>query len=130
MLRDLACLAVLCVFLAADRIAVFYRIEPDSLWMYWEWLWGGVCALVFLLYGFSQLQRAPATISRCVGLFGRALVVFCLAVAFGTWFDVLLGPRDRGEWPLAVWGLVVPGVPATVVSLTVGCIIGAARRTI
>jgi hypothetical protein len=130
MVADFVCLAALCMFLAADRIAVFYRVEPDSLWMYWDWLWAAVCALTFFLYGFRQLRRTPARISRCIALLSRALVVFCLAVAFGTWFDVLLEPRDRGEWPLAVWGLLVPGVPATIASLTVGCIVGAARRTI
>ena len=122
MIADLICLGVLCLFLAMDRVVVFYRVEPDSLWMYWGWIWAGYCALVFFLYAFWQLRSARGTVGRYFGLFGRTFLILCLAVAFGTWFDVCLEPRDRGEWPLAIWGLLVPGVPAAFIAFTVGFI--------
>jgi hypothetical protein len=128
---DLVSLGILCLFLAAERLTAFCRIEPNSFWKYWETLWGSYCALLFFLYAVWQLRRARATIGRYFGLLGRAFVIFCIAVAFGTAFDVWLEPRDKGEWPLAVWGLLVPGVPATFIAFTIGFVMRGLRiRTI
>src|ERR1051325_11425067 len=64
------------------------------------------------------------------GLGSRAFLLLLCAIGFGTWFDIVLKPRNAGEWPLAVWGLLVPAVPAVAISLPLGFVLGAAKREI
>jgi len=126
---DVVCLALLCVALALDRISAFYRVELYS-YVGWPLLWGAFCAFVFTLFAFLHLRRAPATIPRYFGLGSRAFLLLLCAIGFGTWFDIVLKPRDAGELPLAVWGLLVPAVPAVAISLPLGFVLGAAKREI
>jgi hypothetical protein len=118
LLVDLVCLVLLCGYLALEMLAGHYHIAEEFIFEHVNALWATYCALVFFFYALVQLRSFPPTVGRYFGFLGRLFLLLALAAAFGTLFDIWLRPIDRGEWPLATWGIFIPPIPAAFIAFT------------
>jgi hypothetical protein len=113
------CLGLLCAYLAALILVVYYHLADDSVFAYRDRLWAGYSSLIFLFYGLAQFRSSRPNLRRYFSVFGRALLILMLAAAFGTLLNLSLNPTDLSLWHLTTFGILIPAVPAALIALTV-----------
>jgi ABC-type Co2+ transport system permease subunit len=127
-LFDVACLAVGLTFFVTEALSARYRWPVDFIFEHINTLGGIYFAAVFFAYVTLQLRHVSSTISFCIGLVLRAVIIIALIATLATFIDIWINPLDKGEWPLATLGALVQSVPGSVIGVLVALLTRVFRR--